>query len=152
MSTHPVHPSPPRGVLFGAAALLGLVLLSATAGRMTGVGTLHAPPAEARESRDLRFLDRADGAVAVYDADGERLLDVLAPGTNGFIRGVMRGLARERMLRGAGDEVPFRLLRGSDHRLLLSDPATGRLIGLDAFGSTNAAAFARLLAGKEHPR
>ncbi|MBK8211243.1 MAG: phosphonate-binding protein [Rhodospirillales bacterium] len=149
MSNHADQPVIPRGVLLGAAALLGLALLSAGAGRITGIGTLHLPPADAGESRDLRFEDRADGAVVIYDARAQRAIEVLAPGTNGFIRGVMRGLARERMLRGIGAERPFRLVRDNDNRLLLSDPATGRLIGLDAFGITNAEAFARLLADKD---
>ena len=70
---------------------------------------------------------------------------VLPPGSNGFIRGVMRGLARERMLHGIDAAPPFRLIRWADGRLSLEDTATGRLIDLAAFGPTNAQAFARLL-------
>ena len=78
-------------------------------------------------------------------ADGTRTVTVLAPGSNGFIRGVLRGLVRERKRRGIGAETPFRLSYLTDGRLLLADPATGRVIDLGAFGPTNTAAFARLL-------
>ena len=70
---------------------------------------------------------------------------MLPPGTNGFIRGVLRGLARDRKLQRIGTEPPFRLTRWVDGRLSLDDPATGRRIELGAFGPTNAAAFAGLL-------
>jgi putative photosynthetic complex assembly protein len=126
-----------------------VAILLAAAGRLSGVGTVAlAPAAEApQQSRDLRFTDRDDGAIVVHDAAGNGVVTVLASGSNGFIRGVMRGLARDRMLRGIGEEPPFHLARGTDGRLILSDPATGRVIALDAFGQTNAGAFARLLDG-----
>ncbi len=137
--------SVPRWTLWALAALLGLSLLLIGGGRITGVGTLHMSTSAPAESRDLFFEDRQDGAVVVYDADGGGVVDVLAPGTNGFVRGVMRGLARERMLHEIGSEVPFGLVRGTDNRLTLTDRATGRVIDLGAFGPTNTAAFARLL-------
>ena len=63
---------------------------------------------------------------------------VVAPGTNGFLRGVLRGLARERKLERSAIEPPFRLTRWADGRLSLEDPATGRRIDdLEAFGPTN---------------
>jgi putative photosynthetic complex assembly protein len=96
-------------------------------------------------SRDLRFLDRDDGGVAVYSAPDGRLVHVLPHGTNGFARGVLRGLARDRRRSDIGSEQAFRLVRFADGRLSLDDPATGRRIDLDAFGPTNVAVFARLL-------
>lgn len=137
----------PRGVLVAAAALLGVALLSAGTARMTGIGTVSSPASVAVEVRALRFEDRADGRVVVLESerDRQREIDVLAPGTNGFVRSVLRGLARERKLRGLGSETPFRLVRWADGRLSLEDPATGRAVELDAFGPTNTAAFARLL-------
>jgi putative photosynthetic complex assembly protein len=104
------------------------------------------------ESRELRFEDRDDGAVAVYEAADGATVDVLAPGTNGFVRGVMRGLARERKRQEIGQQPPFRLTRWADGRLTLDDTATGRRIELAAFGPTNTGAFARLLhAGEAAP-
>ena len=137
----------PRGVLLAASLLLGFSLLSAGAARLTGVGTTAAPASPPVESRALRFEDRADGGVLVLLNEGGhyREIDVLAPGTNGFVRSVLRGLVRERRARGIGSEPDFRLTRHADGRVSLRDPATGRSVDLDAFGPTNVAAFGRLL-------
>lgn len=134
----------PRGALLGAAALIGLSVIGATISRLYGLSATPPPPAAAIEARDLRFADRADGAVVVTDArSGE--VQVIAPGTNGFLRGVVRGLAQERMRQNQDGTVPFTLTRWSDGRLSLNDPVTHRQIYLEAFGPTNAAAFAVLL-------
>ena len=95
--------------------------------------------------RDLRFDDRADGGVVITEWPAGDVVAVLPPGTNGFVRGVMRGLARDRRAREIGSEPPFRLTHWSDGRLTLDDPSTGRRIDLDAFGPTNTAVFARLM-------
>lgn len=134
----------PRGALLGAAALIGLSLIGATISRLYGLSATPPPPAAVVLSRDLRFADRADGAVVVADAR-TGAVHVLAPGTNGFIRGVMRGLAQERLRQDSDGATPFQLTRWSDGRLSLTDPVTHRSIYLEAFGPTNAAAFAALL-------
>lgn len=136
----------PRGALLGAAALIGFALTAATTSRMTGVGTTAMPPAGILQARELRFEDRADGAVTVWDVEADRMVDVLAPGTNGFVRGALRGLARERRRNELSAQPPFRLILHEGGRLALEDPATGRSIDLEAFGPTNREAFARLLA------
>jgi putative photosynthetic complex assembly protein len=135
----------PRGALFGAAALVGLSLLATGFARFTGIGTSYAPDATPVQSRELRFEDRADGAVTVYEAASDRIVDVLSPGTNGFVRGVMRALTRERMREDVGKTPPFQLTRWSDGRLSIEDEGTHERIELVAFGETNFAAFARLL-------
>jgi putative photosynthetic complex assembly protein len=135
----------PRGALLGAAALIGLALVSAGTGRVTGIGVTHTPQAPVVASRDLRFEDRTDGAVAVYDAESGRVVDIVAPGSNGFLRGVLRGLARDRKRQDIGTEPPFRLTRWTDSRLSIEDTATHQRIELASFGPTNAAAFAHLL-------
>ena len=69
-------------------------------------------------------------------------------GANGFLRGTLRGLARERKRQGVGAEQPFRLIGRADGRLTLEDPATGRRVDLESFGPTNAAVFAQMLMAK----
>lgn len=145
MSQSTSHQPFPRGVLLGAAALVGLTILSASAARMTGIGTTPNPTSQVVERLALRFEDRSNGAVAVYRADEDREVGVLAPGTNGFIRSVLRGLARERRSRGIGPEPSFDLTRWADGRLSLDDPSTGRTVELGAFGSANSGAFAQLM-------
>jgi putative photosynthetic complex assembly protein len=136
----------PRGALAGAAALVAVTIALSAAARWGGFGTTQLPESAAVTARDLRFDDRDDGAVVVHDARTGELVEVIAPGTNGFLRGALRGLARERRMHGIGSEPPFRLAAGADGRLILEDPSTGRRIALEAFGPTNAGAFARLLA------
>lgn len=138
----------PRGMLIGAGALVAVALVAVGAVRL---GLIESPAADRAEStatpaasRDLRFVDRADGAVVVERAEGG-VAAVIEPGTGGFVRGVVRGLARERRARGVGREPAFRLTRWSDGRLTLADPATGRTLALDGFGVTNKQAFADLL-------
>jgi putative photosynthetic complex assembly protein len=141
----------PRGVLAGAGLLLGLALITTVGARVSGIGTTRMPGAQTVTVVELRFLDRADGAVVVQQAADGHVIEVLPPGTNGFARGVLRGLARDRRLQHLGAGPPFRLVRWSDGRLSLEDPATGRHVNLEAFGPTNAQVFADLLVASRQP-
>jgi putative photosynthetic complex assembly protein len=135
----------PRGALVGAGVLLTLSLVLVAAARLTGYQPARPPASAVIESRDLRFVDRPDGAVLIYAGDDPRPVDTLAPGTNGFVRGVLRGLVRERRADHVGPTPPFRLTRWADGRLSLDDPSTGRHVDLEVFGATNAGAFAEIL-------
>lgn len=137
----------PRGPLLGMFALVGFALAAAIIGRMTGGEVLH-PPSTPVAERDLRFADRADGAVVVYNARDDQPIDVLV-GQNGFLRGTLRGLARARHAADIGPDAPFKLTAWADGRLTLDDPSTGRHVELVAFGPTNEEVFARLLTVKE---
>ena len=77
--------------------------------------------------------------------DGE-VAAVLAPGTEGFIRAALRGLARDRRREDLGPGKPFRLSAWPGGGLTIEDMATGRTLDLRAFGHTQAEAFGRLLA------
>ena len=115
----------------------------------SGSGIVRSP---VKIERDLRFVERRAGGVGtsaggidVIDARTGQRIDELRPGADGFIRATLRGLARERMRRNLGPDVPFRLALHTDGTLTLEDPATARTLELEAFGSTNSGAFARLL-------
>jgi putative photosynthetic complex assembly protein len=137
--------SMPRGALLGAAALVAITMLLATTSKLSGVGQTQMAESTPFAVRDLRFGDAADGAVVVTAWPDGAIVEVLPPGTNGFARGVLRGMARERHSREIDSTPPFRLTRWTDGRLSLDDPSTGRRIELDAFGPTNTAVFARLM-------
>ena len=136
----------PRLPALTVAGMVGLALLAAAAGRLTHAAT-PLPRAQIVDSRDLRFEDRADGAVLVFDGASATPFQIVT-GENGFLRGTLRGLARSRHSQGMDGGAPFRLSAWSDNRLTLDDPVTGRHVELEAFGSTNEAVFARLLPGK----
>ena len=139
------EPVVPKGGVFAAAALVLFALTAVTTVRVTGVGNVHMTLPAALESRDLQFEDGKNGAVLVYDASNQQLVDTLAPGSNGFIRVVLRGLARERKLGDIGQQPPFRLTRFANGQITLTDTSSGKQIDLDAFGSANTEAFARLM-------
>ena len=97
----------PRMPLVGAAVLVAFALCIASYGRYAGLG-LPAKPGIANAVRDLRFDDRADGAVIVSLAPTGQVLDVMT-GQNGFLRGTLRGFARIRRAGGIGSAPPLHL-------------------------------------------
>lgn len=151
MTEHAIDPGIPRGLLVSAGALVLVALLAVAAVRLSGVGTVHVPDAASVAVREFLFEDRRDGSIAILDARDKRQVDTVAPASNGFLRGTMRGLARERKRQGVGPEVPFQLVGRADGRLTLVDPGTNRRVDLESFGPTNAAVFARLMAEPQRP-
>ena len=137
----------PRPALIAAGVLIGLSILATAVARLTGFTVAPIPVTQAAPtaSIDLGFADEADGSVTVRDLVAGRVVTVLRPGTNGFIRGVVRGLAHDRGLHGIGSEPAFRLFEQTGGLLFLKDTATGRVIDLQAFGAGNRDAFRVLL-------
>ncbi len=145
------HEPFPRGALLAAAALLGVALAGTAAVRLARVSGAvpHVSAPAAVTAVSLRFADAADGSIKVSDAVSGAQVSTVAPGTGGFVRGVMRGMARDRIARHIGEAPPFRLSRDHAGQLWLQDSATGRLIDLEAFGSGNRASFAAFLPAGE---
>jgi putative photosynthetic complex assembly protein len=137
-----------RGMVLGAAAVVVGTLLLAGLGHEAPVNpaSIGALPSA---QRDLRFADRADGAVVVTDARTGAVVQTLPGGEEGFVRGAMRGLVRDRKRADIGADLPFRLSAWPDGRLTLHDTATGHTMELHAFGRTNAEAFLKLLTTEE---
>jgi putative photosynthetic complex assembly protein len=135
----------PRAPLVGAAILIGSILAATFAVTTTGIGRSHRPDAPIVAQAAMQFTDQSDGSITVTNASDHRLIDTVPPGTNGFLRGTLRGLARERKRESAGVVQPFLLASHTDGRLTLIDPATQRRVDLESFGPTNEAVFTRLL-------
>ncbi len=146
------HEPFPRGALIAAFALVGFSLVATTAARL---GRIAAPAAQApaiasvTAAADLRFADEKDGSIRVQDSATGRTIATVGPGSGGFIRGVMRGLARDRISRHIGPTPPFRLWQAADGHMSLMDSATGRVIDLESFGADNRSAFVNLLRAAE---
>ena len=143
----------PKSALYAAGALIAVSVMTVGSIRL---GLLPAPETapQSRERRnvpmsvvrDFRFEDRADGALLVTDVAANRLVFIFPPGSNtGFIRGVMRGLMRERRLHEVDRTGAVTVTQWTDGALTLEDKTTGRILELGSFGHTNRAAFAQLL-------
>jgi len=142
------QPPFPRNTLIIAGSVILLSIMTAAAGRLNGSAD-STPTAAPVVSRELLFRDRANGAVAVFDARNTVTpIDIVEPATNGFLRATMRGLAQQRIRQDADRSVPFRLTEWADGRLTLEDPTTGRMVDMEAFGITNEEVFANLLTAK----
>ena len=146
----------PKGALT-AALVLVMTALALTTLVKVGVLSREAIPAVVRSEahvapvvvRQLTFTDRGDGAVVVRDVSTGETVRVLVDGVpgNGFVRGVMRGMARDRHIHGIGMAPPFTLTLWKNGTLSLEDKSTGRSIELGSFGPDNRAAFAAMLPG-----
>ncbi len=144
-TTNPPAEVIPRRVVNGALVGLGLLFVGLAAWRGGGT-SIREPDARAVQQRELRFTDRADGGIEVRDAVTGQTLDVMQ-GEQGFLRGSLRGLARERKRRGLADAsgISLQLIARADGRLTLVDAATGERIDLESFGPSNVAVYARWL-------
>jgi len=134
----------PRPVLAAAAALVAFSIGITAIARFAP----HDPPAPLPmngSARALRFADLDGGRVEVRDAASGIVLTLLQPGEGGFVRATLRSLVRERRRQGVGDQSPFEVAVLSPSHVVLADPSTGRQVPLEAFGPTNAAAFAKFV-------
>ncbi|VVT11090.1 photosynthetic complex assembly protein PuhC [Erythrobacter sp. EC-HK427] len=152
--THDHENTVPGPALASAMALVLACLGLATASSLGFVDRLAVPEVTRAEAnvgavveRSLRFTDQADGTVLVSDADNGETVAVIDMETQsgGFVRGVMRGMARERRMHSVGAEPPFALTLWEDGSLSLVDTATSRSIELGAFGPDNRTVFLEML-------
>jgi putative photosynthetic complex assembly protein len=94
--------------------------------------------------KTLHFRDLPNGAVGVISADNGQMI-AQVEGQAGFVRGILRALARDRRIRQISSDDAFELVSRSDGRLTLIDLATNNRIDLESFGKDNAAEFAAFL-------
>jgi putative photosynthetic complex assembly protein len=123
----------------GLAALILFVADYVNTGKLT-----REVDAQAVMTKQLRFEDRSDGSIAVVSAADGQVVKVIE-GEAGFVRGILRAMARERRIKGVDQAIPFDLIARADGRLTLIDPATGNRIDLESFGKDNVIEFAVLL-------
>jgi putative photosynthetic complex assembly protein len=143
---HPTHGDQvPRWAIWAATAVVAATILLALGARTGTLERFTVATAEPVQRLAFTVADRPDGRVLLLSPDNGALIAEIATGQQNFVRGVLRGFARERQLNGMGAAGGFELVRWSDDRLSIRDLATGRLIDLGGFGIDNAGAFARLL-------
>ncbi len=141
------HGSPPRWALASLFALGAMAIAIAYFAPALKIEkkTAEALHGQIEAAVDLRFEDRHAGRVAVLENETGQVIALLKPGAFGFLRTVMRGLARERRLRGLDRNAPFEVTRTTRNQLHVNDPLTGKSIYLNAFSLSNAKTFELLL-------
>ena len=147
-STMPVAPHP----LWWLAGLLISTLLSVAWFRWHEASTVSASsPSRPPEivQRSLLFRDEPDGSISVTDAHTQKPVAQFH-GEQGFVRGTLRALSRERRRQGLDNAHPFTLSLGADRRIILRDPSTGEHIDLASFGTSNREVFSSLLLDPSH--
>jgi putative photosynthetic complex assembly protein len=145
-------PTVPRSAIIGAAVIL-LFTMALTGAVSLGLIPKSADPTLTREAqnispvqaRELRFADRADGAVVVSDAKSGETVKVIEFGQGGFVRATLRRMAKARAAAGIGAEPSFKLVRWENGALSLSDPTTGRDAEIHGFGPDHSKVFSEML-------
>ncbi|MCC6432661.1 MAG: photosynthetic complex assembly protein [Gemmatimonadaceae bacterium] len=135
----------PRPALIMAGMLIVFVIGLAASAKWFGFGADREVATTVLMQRELQFADAADGGIVVTDAVTKQQAAVIDPGTNGFLRGALRALTRTRASSGIGRDIPFKLIRYTDGRLVLLDPATSQHVTITSFGHTQVESFDRLL-------
>lgn len=133
----------PRLQLAAVVTVLGIVCGGATLARFTGFALNSSAPAPIATVA-LHFNDMADGSVAVINAGSGTLVASIPARGGGFIRSTMRVLATERAHDHIGPAAPFVLSQMPGGTFQLSDPATGQMLDLVAFGPSNEGEFAKI--------
>lgn len=128
--------------LFVVTVLVGVIFLVANAVQ-SGKSETQAD-ASVIAKKTLFFRDLPDGSVGVISASSGKMI-AQVEGQAGFVRGILRALARERRIQQITSDDAFELMSRSDGRLTLVDLATGNRIDLESFGRDNAAQFAAFL-------
>lgn len=137
----------PVSILVAAGLLIGTSLAAVGWANVTGYTAGHRQASMVLAQQAVVFSDQDGGVIVVTDETGNTL-KVIQRGELGFVRALLRGLARDRRAQGVGPEVAFTISYHADGSLTLDDPSTGRIVALGAFGSTNSIVFAELLGAK----
>jgi len=123
---------------------------------VTGVMLLSASPnaqaplklqvqAEEVQSRAFRFLVLEDGRAALMETSGPKLIHMLQPEENTFLRLTIKSLQHVRKQHNQSQEAPFRLSLRKDGNLMLEDPSMHSELAIRAFGQTAMASTLTLL-------
>lgn len=143
--SHHVPAKLERWPLLGLLALVLFAIGAVMVGSSTGTGLQKRDVPRLAQSRTVHFADGASGEVQAIDAESGAIFATFGAGEGGFARTALRALAYSRKIHGVGPQAPFVLARAEDGQIILHDPATGKTVGISAFGDTHEEQFAALL-------
>jgi len=136
----------PRFMARSMLALVLLCLVLVALARLTDRPLIATPPkSDVMRERQILLSGDTSGSATVRTPDGSLVAD-LSPEEGGFISGVWRVIARERIKHRVAMDGPVTLVRHDNGRISIHDPSTGWSADLMGFGADNARAFAKLLA------
>jgi putative photosynthetic complex assembly protein len=104
----------PRIALVVAGVVIALALGSVGIARWSGFDG-RQQDAQTVAQRALYFKDQPDGGIAIVDAKSGATIDT-AHGEQGFLRGTLRAVVRERKLRGLVSTHRPRIFRSDQRR------------------------------------
>lgn len=137
--------APPKPVLRVAVAMAVLTFGLAVAASQFGLGKSADRYGTPVAQRPLAFSDAPDGGIVVRDGTTGAIALTLPQGTNGFLRGALRGLADRRRVARLPHDAPFLLIAWEDGRVTLEDPLTKQRVAVSSFGPTQVRSFVALL-------
>ncbi|WP_242467333.1 photosynthetic complex assembly protein PuhC [Thiocapsa imhoffii] len=145
-----MHDRPfPRGILIALAALIAFTVLAVGIARLSGFDPSQEPRSPATVMRDVRFVDADNGFLQVYDFDTGELIEAIEPNEDGFLRGLLRTLLRERRLHQTDLDGPYRVSLRENGHFTIEDLSTDFYVDLRPFGRDNEAAIGRFVASPQ---
>lgn len=135
----------PRHLVVMAAAIVVLTVVIVGVAQWTDTGTPGSNNGTLEFSQDLRFAPMDGGRIAVIDVATGDTVTMIEAGTDGLIRGALRGLGMSRDAAELDPNAPYQLQRFAESGVYLSDALTGRSIRLESFGPLETGATVDLL-------
>ena len=135
-------PKVPLGLAVG---LVIMVIALAASASLYGHGAVRTPPIQVQSQHSVRLVADPSGDVLVYDGATNVLTRRVPAEHSGFLRGLLRVIARRRMIAHAPEDAPITVVRGVDGTIELSDPSSGLEVPVTSFGPTQVETIASLL-------
>ncbi|MEM6488551.1 MAG: photosynthetic complex assembly protein PuhC [Pseudomonadota bacterium] len=96
-------------------------------------------------SRLVAFESTDEGVLVVRDADTGDQISSLLESDGGFLHNLVAVLSKQRRRHAVDTALPYQLSAHTNGRVSIRDPATGRVIDINAFGANQVETFAALL-------
>jgi putative photosynthetic complex assembly protein len=134
----------PKPILYAMIALVAFTIVSVALGRIFQVGVTREGTLHPRQSVTFTVSGSEGGPLIVQRSDG-LAVPLAKAGEEIFPRLILRSVANIRMREGIALSTPLKIDLMADGEHLLVDPATHRVMRLDAFGPENGRFLDRLL-------
>lgn len=135
----------PRSLVIMAASAVIITILTVAFAQLVDTSTLRTNDGAPAFSQEVQFLPLEGDRIAVRSVADGTLITTVEAGTDGLLRGALRGLNMSRSQSNFDLAAPFILQRFDGDGVYLADPLTDRSIRLESFGPIETGATADLL-------